>query len=85
MGLLSRLAQATYLLSQALESLSSPMSDKANSIDEIGQLRRTLIALIQVTDNEAEVRKIEFCSQSALCCRQAEHQIKQYIMTVPNK
>jgi hypothetical protein len=36
------------------------MSDNANSIDEIVQLRRTLIALIQVTDNEAEIRKIEF-------------------------
>jgi hypothetical protein len=74
MGQTSRLAQATYLLSQALKSLSSPMSDVGIVFDEIGQLRRTILALIQVTDDEAKVREIEFCSQSALCCRQVEHE-----------
>ncbi|KAK7419757.1 hypothetical protein QQX98_003129 [Neonectria punicea] len=67
MGLFSRLSQATYLLSQALNSLTLPSSDTAELLLERAQLRRTLLALINVADTESQARGIEFCSHLAVC------------------
>lgn len=71
MGLFSRLGQATYLLSKALDSVSSASTNEdLNAFDEdTAQLRRTLLSLVTVADQEAVVRQLEFCSQSALCFR----------------
>ncbi|KPM34772.1 hypothetical protein AK830_g11802 [Neonectria ditissima] len=66
MGLFSRLAQATYLLSQAIKSVTSPTRD-ADLLEERAQLRRTLLALINVADTESQARGIEFCSHLAVC------------------
>ncbi|KAF7563369.1 hypothetical protein G7046_g707 [Stylonectria norvegica] len=67
MGSFARLAQTTYLLSQALRSIS-PRSvvDEATQDDQTAQLRRTLLALVHAADSEAEIRRLEYCAQSAL-------------------
>ncbi len=72
MGLFSRLAQATYLVSQALRSVS-PAADSRDTMngddDQTAQLRRTLLALVHKADGEGAIRRLEFCPQSALCYR----------------
>jgi hypothetical protein len=69
MGLFSRLAQATYLLSQVLASTAPTVSDKPFTFveDQTEQLRRTLISLVYLADKEAVVRQLEFCPHSTLC------------------
>lgn len=70
MGSLARLAQGTYLLSKALQSLHSTSTEESMSHnDETEQLRRTLLALVHAADREAIVRRLEFCAQSALAFR----------------
>lgn len=76
MGLYCRLGQATYLLSQALRSASSNDSstDRATSNGgfsecETEQLRATLSSLVVVANAEAELRDLEFCSQSSVSYR----------------
>ncbi|KAG9233058.1 putative fungal-specific transcription factor [Amylocarpus encephaloides] len=71
MGIFSRAAQATYLLSQALKSVSSRSNDQdsATQIGETEQLRRTLLSLVHLADTEATVRRLEFCTPSAICFR----------------
>lgn len=70
MGSFARLAQATYLLSKALQSLNPPDTEETMPHDdETGQLRRTLLALVHAADREAVVRRLEFCSQSGLSFR----------------
>ncbi|RFU73220.1 fungal specific transcription factor, partial [Trichoderma arundinaceum] len=69
MGFFARVAQATYLLSQALNSTLSPFhvgQIHARCVDTI-QLRRTLSALVKTADTEAAVRQLEFCPQSSIC------------------
>ncbi|KAH8660396.1 hypothetical protein BX600DRAFT_56519 [Xylariales sp. PMI_506] len=66
MGSFARLSQATYLLSQALKSIQPTSAEKeTGNITNTEQLRRTLLALVHAADNEATVRKLEFCAQSA--------------------
>ncbi|KAM0259128.1 hypothetical protein ACHAQJ_003499 [Trichoderma viride] len=68
MGLFSRLAQATYLTSQALRSVSLATGNtEAINDSQAAQLRRTLIALVHEGDREATIRQLEFCPHSALC------------------
>lgn len=70
MGSFARLAQATYLLSQALRSISPNSGERdASQIDQTAQLRRTLLALVHAADSEATIRKLEYCAQSALSLR----------------
>ncbi|UKZ51890.1 hypothetical protein TrVGV298_005655 [Trichoderma virens] len=72
MGMFSRLGQATFLLSQALD-LVGP--DNHQSVMErnqqIAQLRRTLHALITVSNAEATARELRtcsgFCPQLSIC------------------
>jgi hypothetical protein len=71
MGFFSRVAQATYLLSQALKavSLAANDQDSAAQADETEQLRRTLLALVHLSDAEATIRRLEFCTPSSICFR----------------
>lgn len=68
MGVFSRLAQATFLLSQALQFVSSTESSRSSAGHghETAQLRRTLESLIHLADKEIEIRQIEFCTQSII-------------------
>ncbi|KAI5462017.1 putative fungal-specific transcription factor [Mariannaea sp. PMI_226] len=71
MGSFARLAQATYLLSQALQSLS-PTSAEGNvivSLEQTAQLRRTLLSLVHAADSESAVRRLEFCAMSEFSLR----------------
>lgn len=72
MGIFSRVAQSTYLLSQALKSISSTASDQepTTRVEDTEQLRRTLLALVHLADEEATVRRLEFCTPSSICFRQ---------------
>jgi len=70
MGSFARLGQATYLLSQGLRSIRPKELDSELDLDDLtSQLRRTLLSLVHAADNEATIRKLEFCAQSALCLR----------------
>lgn len=74
MGLFSRLAQATYFLSQAIELLapSHPVG-RADLERQITQLRRTIHSLVNISDTEARLRDIEthpgICPQLSICYR----------------
>lgn len=70
MGTFARLAQATFLLSQALQSITSTLanSDLAHD-DQTAQLRRTLLALVHAADSEATIRRLEFCAPSSVSLR----------------
>lgn len=70
-GGFARLAQATYLLSQAFHSVtpSTVIEDATNDIDQTAQLRRTLLALVHAADSEATHRRLDFCASSELSFR----------------
>ncbi|KAH7121770.1 hypothetical protein B0J13DRAFT_648559 [Dactylonectria estremocensis] len=67
-GNFARLAQATYLLSQALRLISETAveNDLAHS-NQVMQLRRTIHSFVDAEDREVEVRRVEFWAQSELC------------------
>ncbi|KAL7950530.1 hypothetical protein V8C42DRAFT_123413 [Trichoderma barbatum] len=72
MGMFSRLGQATYMLSQALDLVSPDNHQNAMERNQqIAQLRRTLHALITVSNAEATVRELRtcagFCPQLSVC------------------
>jgi hypothetical protein len=70
MGRFARLAQGTFLLSQAFYLIRpTATKDEAVHSDKIAQLRRTLLALVHAADAEADVRELEFCAQSGLSLR----------------
>ncbi|KAL6693689.1 N-terminal binuclear Zn cluster-containing/DNA binding domain-containing protein [Trichoderma pleuroticola] len=60
LGLFARFAQAAHLLSQVLHHV-------AEQSNETAQLRRTIFALVNVSNIEASIRRLEYCSQSAVC------------------
>ncbi|KAK0759191.1 hypothetical protein N5P37_008073 [Trichoderma harzianum] len=60
LGLFARFAQAAHLLSQVLHHVSEESNETA-------QLRRTIFALVNVSNIEASMRRLEYCSQSAVC------------------
>ncbi|TFB00150.1 hypothetical protein CCMA1212_008224 [Trichoderma ghanense] len=60
LGLFARFAQAAHLLSQVLHHVSEQSNETA-------QLRRTIFALINVSKIEASMRRLEYCSQTAIC------------------
>lgn len=71
MGPFARLAQATYLVNQALNLLSSlPTQDEElDSFDlekESAQLRRTIEALVYLTKTEFDFRDLVTCCQAAI-------------------
>ncbi|UKZ72466.1 hypothetical protein TrVFT333_000095 [Trichoderma virens FT-333] len=62
-GRFARFAQTAHLLSQALYTVAKdPTTDPA-------QLRRTLMALVNLSFMEGTMRKWAFCSQMAVCFR----------------
>lgn len=71
MGPFARLAQATYLVNQALNFLSS-LSTEEEGIDSIdvskesAQLRRTIDALVSVAKTEFDFRDLVTCCQAAI-------------------
>ena len=72
MGIFARMAQATYLISQVLQTLDSTQFEyKADSIARLEknttQLRLTLGALVQATEEEVSIRELAFCCQAAIC------------------
>jgi hypothetical protein len=72
LGFFARVAQATYLVSQALSARSMSLGGVGRSpaaSHDTAQLRRTLFALIKTADTEAIVRRLEYCPQSAICYR----------------
>lgn len=71
MGVFTRLAQATYLVNQALNFLSSlpPQGDPNDTVDigkDTAQLRRTIWALISVTKTEFDARIMATCCQTTI-------------------
>lgn len=66
-GRFARFAQATYLLGQVFRHISDQPSDPTFYEEEAAQLNRTLHALIHLSKSEAETRKLEFCTQTAVC------------------
>ncbi len=74
MGRFARFAQACHLLGLALRHLadrSSANEEDAREFreEEAAQIRRTLVALINLSKVEAEVRNLEFCTQTSVCYR----------------
>ncbi|KAL7935789.1 hypothetical protein V8C35DRAFT_298248 [Trichoderma chlorosporum] len=71
-SLFSGLAQATYLLSQVINSISSMLSpdDESQTVslkEDTEQLRRTLHAYVQMAEKATKARRLEFCCPSAVC------------------
>ena len=62
LGRYARFAQAAHLLSQVLHQVVDATYDTA-------QLRRTIFSLVQLSRIESRLRKLEFCTQMAVCYR----------------
>lgn len=63
MGMFSRFGQATYMLSQALDLVSPDSQQSAiERSQQMAQLRRTLFALITVSNAEADARELRICA-----------------------
>lgn len=63
MGRFARFAQTAHLLSQALYTVAKEPDT------ETTQLRRTLMALVNLSFMEGTMRQWAFCSQMAVCFR----------------
>lgn len=67
-GSFARLAQATYLTSEALRLAASSETSKSNNLtcltDGTEQLRRTLEAQVNAAEQEHSTRKLSFCCQT---------------------
>ncbi|KAL7963418.1 hypothetical protein V8C34DRAFT_322270 [Trichoderma compactum] len=71
-SLFGGLAQATYLLGQTIKSISASLSQYGRSHavrleEDTAQLRRTLHAYVQAVEKWTAVRKLQYCSASAIC------------------
>ncbi|EWG41163.1 hypothetical protein FVEG_03320 [Fusarium verticillioides 7600] len=71
MGSFARLCQAMHLISKSLSfcriaSNSSDQVPQDSSLEEVGQLCRTLESLVRVNELEATSRRLAFCSQSCV-------------------
>ncbi|KAH8811225.1 hypothetical protein F5884DRAFT_854586 [Xylogone sp. PMI_703] len=67
MGRFSRLAQATHLLAKTIRHVASYCENDMLWIKEAIQLRRTLLALVNLCDTEVRRRRVEFCNQVTVC------------------
>ncbi|KAE8454371.1 hypothetical protein EG329_005296 [Mollisiaceae sp. DMI_Dod_QoI] len=68
-GRFARFAQAIFLLGRVYKHVSDFTTSKEFLDEEATQLRRTLQALAKIVDIEGQTRKIQFCTQVALCYR----------------
>ncbi|CZR61428.1 related to fungal specific transcription factor [Phialocephala subalpina] len=66
-GRFARFAQATFLLGRVYKHVSDSTLSKDFLEEEATQLRRTLQALATIVDIEGQGRKLQFCTQAALC------------------
>jgi hypothetical protein len=69
MGRFARFAQATYLLGRVLNHLSDLKGDQALHAAESMQLNRTILALVNLSQCESQIRNLEFCTQISTCYR----------------
>jgi hypothetical protein len=69
MGRFARFAQATYLLGRVLNHLSDQQGDQALRAAESIQLNRTILALVNLSQCESQIRNLEFCTQISTCYR----------------
>lgn len=70
MGRFARFAQAIYLLGRVLKHVSDRTDDQEFLHEEAIQLRRTIEALVLLTDIEgSQSRRLEYCTQTALSYR----------------
>ncbi|KAH7348393.1 putative fungal-specific transcription factor [Rhexocercosporidium sp. MPI-PUGE-AT-0058] len=70
MGRFARFAQAIYLLGRVYKHVSDQTGDHEFLQEEAVQLRRTIEALVILTDLEgSQSNKLEFCTQTALSYR----------------
>ena len=69
MGRFARFAQATYLLGRVLNHLSDLRGDEALHAAESMQLNRTILALVNLSQCEGQIRNLEFCTQISTCYR----------------
>jgi hypothetical protein len=67
MGRFARFAQAVYLLGRVLNHVSDRRLDHEFLEEAANQLQRTLHALVTLVKVESESRRMEFCTQSAVC------------------
>lgn len=67
MGRFARFAQATHLLGQVIRHASDQTKDSLFYDQETAQLNRTLHALVNLSQSEAEKTDLEFCTQTAVC------------------
>lgn len=65
-GRFARLAQMVRLLSRTLEHISNSYLSKSGAEWETAQLRKTILALLNVYSIEESERRLEFCTQSAV-------------------
>jgi hypothetical protein len=70
MGRFAGFAQATYLLGQVLRHISDDnTASKSFRNEEAAQLRRTIYALVNLSEVEGHIRNLDFCTQTAICYR----------------
>lgn len=70
MGRFARFAQAIYLLGRVYKHVSDQTDDHIFLQEEAVQLRRTIEALVTLTEIEgSQGDKLEFCTQTALSYR----------------
>jgi hypothetical protein len=71
MGMLSRMAQATFILGRVLrfQARSYDFEDEQLAQSERLQLDKTLHALLNLVYIEGAVKRVAVCAQSSICYR----------------
>jgi hypothetical protein len=68
-GRYSRLVQAAHLLGRVIRNISEPSTGEYFHDEEAQQLRRTLYALLRLSDIDVQTQSRSFCTQKSLCYR----------------
>ena len=73
MGMLARMAQATFILGRVLrfQARDSAAEDAALRHSERVQLDKTLRALLNLVYLEGSIQRVPVCAQSSICYRSA--------------
>jgi hypothetical protein len=72
-GRFARFSQAVFLLGRVYKHVSDYTTSKDFLDEEATQLRRTLQALTKIVEIEGQSKKLQFCTQAALCYRQVTY------------
>jgi hypothetical protein len=67
MGRFARFSQAIYHLGQVFQHASDHTSGDGCRKERVQQLRRTIYALMRVSEIEGQVRNMGLCTQMAVC------------------